>query len=277
MRDLNTKPDGTELAECADSLHDEYVVSLSGVKAALPARYKHAARQVLLRCAGLTSAGSGVRCPCCGGSFRKFARFHRESDQCPGCEALMRHRAIVLYLQNVWQVAQNGGDLLQVAPAPGVRAWLLSRPSLRCVSIDIEPGVADIQGDVTALPFEESSFDLALCIHVLEHVADDGAAIRELFRVLKPGGKALIQVPPSSLEVTLEDPSVTSPKERERLFGQYDHVRLCGADYERRLASPGFAVERVDYVEQVGPTAQATFGLRVGEPFYVCAKPHPSA
>jgi SAM-dependent methyltransferase len=254
-------------------LHDEEVVSLSAVKAALPARYKHAARQALLRIEALASAGSGVTCPCCSGTFRRFARFHRESDQCPRCGALMRHRAVVLYLRDVWEVVGARGDFLHVAPAGGVRAWLSSHPSIRYVSIDLEPGMADIQADVTDLPFADRSFDLVLCIHVLEHVPDDRAAIRELFRVLRPGGQALIQVPPSSLEETFEDSSVMSPKERERLFGQYDHVRLCGADYGQRLETPGFSVERVDYVEQLDPEARVHFGLRVGEPFYVCAKP----
>jgi SAM-dependent methyltransferase len=108
---------------------------------------------------------------------------------------------------------------------------------------------------------------------VLEHVPDDRKAIAELYRVLRPGGTALIQVPPSNLEVTAEDPSVTDPAERERLFGQHDHVRLCGADYKARLEEPGLEVEVVDYAAQLEPSTQARFGLRAGEPFYVCFRP----
>jgi SAM-dependent methyltransferase len=257
-------------------LQTEFAFSVPALKAALPTRFKQTLRGSFLRVTSLFNAGSRVECPVCERHFRKFARFHGANDQCPGCGALMRHRAILLYLQDVVHLTETDGDVLHVGPAEAVRRRLSSSPPLRYLSLDIDPALADVQGDVTDLRFRDESFDFALCVHVLEHVPDDRSAIGELYRVLRPGGRALIQVPPSSLEVTFEDPSVTSPTERERLFGQHDHVRVCGADYDHRLAEPGFSVELVDYVAQLEPRAQARYGLRVGEPFYLCTKPPPT-
>jgi len=243
------------------------------LKARVPARYKHAARHAFLRACSLVNLGSQVECPVCDRHYRKFARFHGEHDQCPGCSSLMRHRAIVLYLLDVLKLGERELALLHIGPAESVSGRLSSLESLDYLSADLEPGIADVQADITDLYFDPSSFDFVLCVHVLEHVPEDRKAISELYRVLRPGGTALIQVPPSNLEVTAEDPSVTDPRERERLFGQFDHVRLCGSDYKGRLEEPGFDVEMVDYPALLEPSTRARYGLRVGEPFYVCVKP----
>ena len=111
-------------------------------------------------------------------------------------------------------------------------------------------------------------------MHVLEHIPDDRKALAEFFRVLRPGGHAIFQVPPSDLQTTREDYDVvTDPGERERRFGQYDHVRLCGADYPERIAEAGFDVERVDYVAELDEPVRRRHGLRPGEPFDLCVKP----
>ena len=258
-------------------LHHEGVLSVPALKAALPARYKAAARRAFLRLASVLNVGSRVTCPVCDAHYRKFARFHGENDQCPRCGSLMRHRALLLYLRDVERMAESDRDVLHVGPGQALRAWLSSLPELRYLCVDIDPEFADLQADITALPFEESSFDYILCTHVLEHVPDDRAGIAELYRVLRPGATALIQVPPSELEETREDVSITDPKDRERLFGQHDHVRLCGADYRLRLEEPGFRVEIVDYPDELGPASRGQYGIRVGEPFYVCVKPAAAA
>ncbi|MGH2921561.1 MAG: class I SAM-dependent methyltransferase [Gaiellaceae bacterium] len=219
------------------------------------------------------NAGSRVSCPCCGSRFRKFARFHGLNDQCPSCGSLMRHRAVTLYLRDVLQVPETGADVLHVGPGPSIRRWLVSLPDVRYVSTDIDPHIADVAADITDLPFADDSQDLIICLHVLEHVPDDRKAISELFRVLRPGGIAVIQVPPSPFEETLEDPAVTDPRERERRFGQFDHVRLCGADYHQRLQEPGFEVTREDHAAGLDLPTRALFQVYAGEPFYVCVKP----
>jgi SAM-dependent methyltransferase len=185
----------------------------------------------------------------------------------------MRQRVVTLYLRDVLRVPETGGDVLHVGPAPSVGGWLASFPQVRYVSVDLNSPLADVKADITDLPFPDDSHDLVVCLHVLEHVPDDRQAIRELFRVLRPGGKAVIQVPPSPFDETLEDPTVTDPAERERRYGQYDHVRLCGADYLERLEEPGFEVTREDYAEHFDLASRALYEIHAGEPFYVCMKP----
>jgi SAM-dependent methyltransferase len=254
------------------------VVALGpALKARVPSRYKAAARHVFLRVSSLLNTGSQVECSVCDRRYSKFARFHGENDQCPGCGSLMRHRAIVLYVRDVLHLAERRLSVFHIGPAESVRGRLSRLDSIDYLSADLEPGKADVEADITNLQFDSGTFDFVLCVHVLEHVPEDRKAISEMHRVLRPGGTALIMVPPSDLAVTAEDPSVTSPTERERLFGQHDHVRLCGVDYKDRLEEPGFEVQVVDYPEQLGPETRARYGLRVGEPFYICDKPPAAA
>jgi SAM-dependent methyltransferase len=249
------------------------VMSVPAVKAAIPSRYRLAARTAFLRVSAVTNAGRGVACPCCGKRMRKFARFHGVNDQCPGCGSLMRQRAVQLYLRDVLRVPERGDDVLHVGPGPALVRWFKTLDGLRYVTFDLDSPLAMIRGDATNLPFDGESFDLLVCLHVLEHIEDDRAAIHEFFRVLVPGGKALIQVPPSDLDETFEDPALTTPEDRERAFGQWDHVRICGRDYGERLTEAGFVVSEEDYVERLEPAQRTTYGLRTGEPFYVCTKP----
>jgi SAM-dependent methyltransferase len=247
--------------------------SLAHLKASVPSRYKLAARSAYLRMAAVTTAGSRHECPCCGRRMGRFARFHGAYDQCPGCGSLMRHRSLLLYLRDVVRIGGRPLSLMQVAPNRGVMRWLEARPALELVSVDLSSPLAAVRADITDLPFEDESFDMVICAHVLEHVPDDRKAIAELFRSLRPGGTAILQVPPSDLEETFEDPSITDPRERERLFQQYDHVRLCGADYLDRIGEAGFDVTRVDYPATLEPATRELYGLRPGEPFYLSVKP----
>ncbi len=252
------------------------MVSVAALKAAVPPRYKQAARRAYLRAAAITNAGTAVSCPCCGRQMRQFARFHGEHDQCPGCGSLMRHRALLLLLRDRYHLAARNARVLHVGPARAVAAWLGSQGRLDYVSADLDSPIARIHADATDLPFEDASFDFVISVHVLEHIPEDRKALSEFFRVLRPGGQAIFQVPPSELETTREDEGITDPQERERLFGQYDHVRLCGADYPARIAGVGFEVEREDFVAGLDEPIRRRHGLRVGEPFDLCVKPSPS-
>jgi hypothetical protein len=254
-------------------MHHPRVSSVAALKAAVPPRYKQWARRLFLRVSAVASKGSGVECPCCGREARRFARFHGEHDQCPGCGSLMRHRALLLLLRERLRVHEQGGRLIHVGPGPAVGAWLRSRETIDYVSVDLDSPLADVQADACDLPFEDGSFDMAVCVHTLEHIPDDAQALRELHRVLRPGGLAVLQVPPSDLAETREDPSVTDPAERERLFGQYDHVRLYGADFPDRVAEAGFEVERIDLVAELPEELRTRYVLRTGEPFEICVRP----
>ena len=125
-------------------------------------------------------------------------------------------------------------------------------PHLTYVTADLESPLADVKLDIQDMPFPEGEFDMIICNHVLEHVPDDRKAIREIFRVLKKGGSAILQVPTSyTMEQTYEDPSITSSAEREKHFRQKDHYRLYGKDYLLRLTEAGFRIPGKNYLDEL--------------------------
>jgi SAM-dependent methyltransferase len=127
--------------------------------------------------------------------------------------------------------------------------------------------------DVTRIEFPDAQFDLVICNHVLEHVPDDSLAMREICRVLKPDGRAILQVPISQrLTTTLEDPSITDPHDRERVFGQWDHVRVYGPDYTERLCHAGFSVDIVDPVQRWGIDTVLRLRLNPREKLFIGRK-----
>jgi SAM-dependent methyltransferase len=133
-------------------------------------------------------------------------------------------------------------------------------PGVHYRSADLEPGRADEQVDVTNIPWPDECVDFIVCSHVLEHVPDDRAAMRELRRILTPDGLAVIEVPVLA-EVTVEDPSVVDPHERLRRFGQVDHVRVYGPDVYDRLTEAGFAVSHHDVRDLTTTSERSRFGL----------------
>lgn len=211
----------------------------------------------------LALAGRGRQCPCCGARWRRFATFNgREDALCLRCGSLERHRALVLFLRSEG-LPRPGESVLHFAPEPSIARALAADPSY--VSVDIEPGLADVAADISDLPFEDESFGLIVCSHVLEHVADDAGALAELRRVCAPGGRVLVMVPRDPGVPTDEDPTLADPAERRRRFLQEDHVRLYGSDLESRLEAAGFAVEvRVPALES-GPDGARLYGLRRGD------------
>jgi SAM-dependent methyltransferase len=186
----------------------------------------------------------GVRhvCPVCRTPLRSFVAAHPNglpAARCPRCDALQRHRLLWLFLEREMAPA---GRVLHLAPEGGIARRLRRMPGVEYVSGDLEPGAAMLTLDLERLELPDASFDLALCSHVLEHVGDDRAAMRELHRVLRPGGTLVVQVPTYG-EHTDEDPSVVSAEARRARFGQADHVRVYGADVEDRLREAGFDVD----------------------------------
>jgi len=130
-----------------------------------------------------------------------------------------------------------------------------------------------VKADICNLPFKENEFDVILCNHVLEHIPDDTMAMQELFRVLKPKGMAILQIPQDlSLETTFEDHTITDKKERAIIFGQYDHVRVYGRDYFNKLRDIGFTVEEVDYTATLSNKDITKYCLAKGEIIPVCFK-----
>jgi SAM-dependent methyltransferase len=192
--------------------------------------------------------GSEVFCPICENSLRRFLDAGyptRAGVKCPACFSLERHRMIWLFLQrktNLFDGAPKG--MLHIAPEIALGRRLRRVPGLEYLSGDLDSPEAMMKVDITDLPFEDGHFEVIYCSHVLEHVPDDITAMQEFYRVMLPGGWAILQVPITA-EITFEDLSVTDPAERLRLFGQHNHVRRYGLDYMDRLKSVGFSVDLV--------------------------------
>ena len=146
--------------------------------------------------------------------------------------------------------------------------------SLDYITIDLNSPIADIKADICQLPFNSNSFDFILCNHVLEHINDDLKAMHELFRVMKPGGMGVFQIPlDMNRKITFEDNSIINRKERTEIFGQYDHVRIYGMDYFKRLETCGFRVEKVDYTKTLSDKEISKYCLNKGEIIPVVYKP----
>ena len=177
------------------------------------------------------------------------------------------------------------GSVLHFAPETVTAKLLKNQANLDYVSGDLQPGLAMEVMDITAIPRPDETFDLVLCNHVLEHISDDRRAMTELFRVLKRGGRAYMQHPIDfGLASTHEDPAVTTREARLREFGQEDHVRTYGRDFENRLRSAGFDVEHRDYVEELPGAVVERLALRNGprreqrgSDIFICARPEPLA
>jgi SAM-dependent methyltransferase len=215
-------------------------------------------------------------CPCCGECFEKFQPHKgRESAKCPRCKARERHRLLWLYLKNKTNLFHDRLRVLHFAPERWFKG-LSSFPKLDYLSADLEPGRAMVTMDITQISLPDNSVDAIICSHVLEHVADDRGAMREMYRVLATGGWATILVPiKSTQQTTLEDFSVVSPEERTLLFGQADHVRRYGSDIKNRLEEAGFAVKPEDYTRELSGEVIKRYGLKplYGGPIFRCVKP----
>jgi len=217
-------------------------------------------------------SGTAVSCPVCERSFKSWLGRH-EHGLCPYCRSSCRHRLLSMHLAETCANEEKPLDTLFFAPDWGMEKWLRRRRQFRCATTDLgAPGV-DFHSDITQLPSADESYDLILCSHVLEHIPDDSKAIAEIYRVLRPGGRAMIQIPwNSASESTDEDPSVTDIRERERRFGQFDHVRMYGRDVIDRLGRPGFQVEVLNLVRCLDVSEARRLGLWDDE-IFVCKKP----
>ena len=161
--------------------------------------------------------------------------------------------------------------MLHVAPEAQLSRLFQEADCIDYLSADLSSPTAMVTMDITDIRYADDSFDVIYCSHVLEHVVDDIGAMRELYRVLKPGGWAVLQVPISS-GTTFEDPTVTSPEAREELFGQDDHVRRYGHDYVERLVAAGFSVLVDGFVRELSDQEIIRFGLTRSEDVYFCRK-----
>ena len=220
--------------------------------------------------------------PIDGKSYRKFLPYGyenvRENVLAPGTLSLERHRLFWLYLKNETSFFDSSRTqklrVLHFAPEQAFLKKFRKLNHIAYTTTDLLSPIADVKADICNLPFDENSYDFIICNHVLEHIPDDTQAMLELYRVLSPGGTAILQVPYEKERLTtFEDDSITDPKERARIFGQYDHVRVYGMDYFKKLASIGFKVDPVDYTDHFSEDEIEQYRLPKGELLPVCEKP----
>ena len=194
--------------------------------------------------------------PIDGNTFRAFLPYGynkiRNNVLSPSTYSLERHRLLWLYLKNETSFFKAKLKVLHFAPESALMNQFKKLKNLSYDTIDLNSPIADIKADICDLPFLDNSYDFILCNHVLEHIVDDNKAIRELYRVLKKNGIGIFQVPIDyNRDTTFEDFSITNKKERNKLFGQYDHVRIYGLDFFDRLQKAGFSVERCEYTSKL--------------------------
>jgi len=208
--------------------------------------------------------------PIDGKSFRTFLPYGYEKQRpnilSPSTLSLERHRLLWLYLQQKTNFFTAELKVLHFAPEQCFLKRFKQLKNLDYTTTDLLSPIADIKADICNLPFDDNSYDVILCNHVLEHIPDDTKAMKELYRVMKPGGYGIFQIPQDlSRDKTFEDDSITDKAERARIFGQYDHVRIYGLDYFDKLRTIGFKVDEVDYTSELTTAEVDKFRLAKGE------------
>lgn len=208
--------------------------------------------------------------PIDGKRFKTFLPYgygkQRNNVLSPSTLSLERHRLLWLYLKQETDFFTAPKKVLHFAPEQCFLKRFKALKNLDYTTTDLVSPIADVKADICNLPFEDDSFDVILCNHVLEHIPDDTKAMQELFRVMKPGGMGIFQIPQDlNRETTFEDDTITDKAERAKIFGQYDHVRVYGRDYFNKLRSIGFKVEEVDYTATFSEADIERFCLAKGE------------
>lgn len=221
--------------------------------------------------------GNNYTDPIDGRSFKSFLPYgygkQRNNVLSPSTLSLERHRLLWLYLKNETDFFTKQQKVLHFAPEQAFYKRFRKMKNLDYTTTDLESPLADVKADICDLPFQDNAFDVIFCNHVLEHIPDDTKAMQELFRVLKPNGMAILQIPQDlSREHTFEDNSITDRKERSKIFGQYDHVRIYGRDYFNKLRAIGFDVNEANYTATLSEDDISKYCLAKGEIIPVCNK-----
>lgn len=244
----------------------------------VPRKYLQRVSTVGVRIAGLFYQGNAVQCPICDKRYRKFLPYGRikprENALCPSCLSLERHRLMWLYLKEKTSFFAKNLDVLHIAPEVCFIKQFEKIHGERYITADIESPLAKVKMDIHQIPFSADTFDVVLCNHVLEHVRDDIKAMQEIHRVLKPGGFAILQVPFFNPvpETTFADNTITDKREREKLFGQDDHVRKYGRDYSSRISQSGLIPKEDPFANNLDEQMRKRYGVVKGEIIYVGEK-----
>jgi len=220
--------------------------------------------------------GNNVYCPICNNGFKKFLPYGNvgaTNRLCPKCLSLERHRLLWLYLNNKTNFFTANLKVLHIAPEQAFYKRFRNLKNLEYITADLKSPLADIKMDIQNIPIEDNTYDAVICNHVLEHVENEFKATSEIYRILKKGGWAILQVPIDfNREITYEDHTITNPKDREKHFGQYDHLRFHGLDYPIRLKKSGFKVIEDNYISDFDDKTIEYYRLPKHEIIYFCIK-----
>jgi predicted SAM-dependent methyltransferase len=233
--------------------------------------------EIFLTLRALFFIGKKYTCPVCGWRLRAFTRGgfsfkRRHLGYCPRCHAKARHRRIWLFLKQKTILFTDNLRLLHVSPHYSLSRKLTTLKNIDYIGVDIAHRQnISAKMDITDMPIHTDSFDAIICVHVLEEIIEDRKALREFFRILKPGGWAMISVPTSLDQKTYEDPAITKPEEREKAFGEVDHVRIYGYDFIDRIKECGFQVH-IDLNKDVKQDIIEKYALRNDENIFLCKK-----
>lgn len=228
-------------------------------------------------------AGNNVVCNICKRSYKIFEPFKNvENEKCTNCISMKRHRLLYRFLQDRTYLFQTSDrlKLLHFAPEKAYYKIFSKKENIEYYPCDLEPEnyvfnrkSRIYKKDITNIDFDDNTFDVILCNHVLEHILDDATAMQELYRVMKKGAWGIFQVPIDfKRATTYEDFSKTTPAERYIAFGQVDHVRWYGKDYPNRLRNAGFEVSEIKYTDEFSEEEKFKYGFPEKESIYLCYK-----
>lgn len=243
----------------------------------VPRHYQQVFAAFVLKSIAIFYKGNVFEDPISGKKYRKLLPYGRLQSRpnalAPHTLSLERHRLIWLYLKNRTDFFVNHKRVLHIAPEYCFIKAFKKQPNLNYLTGDLISPWADVRMDVQNIPFHDSTFDVVICNHVLEHVDDDKKAMMELYRVMKHGGFGIFQVPLDySISKTIEDESVNTPELREIHYKQRDHLRLYGKDYGDRLRNAGFDVTEDNYVNSLPKDLISRYALPKDEILYICKK-----
>ena len=232
----------------------------------------------ILKIVGVFYLGNRFTDPISGKSYRKLLPYGRITTRknalAPHSMSLERHRLIWLYLKERTKFFTAKNRVLHIAPEYCFIKKFSQLPNIDYVTADLNSPWAKLKLDIQDMPIPDNSFDVILCNHVLEHVPNDAKAMSELFRVMKPYGFGIFQVPIDvTLNKTLEDKTINTPALRELHYGQRDHVRQYGQDYPQKLREAGFIVTEDNFIDSLPKELATRYALPMDEVIYLCVKP----
>ena len=243
----------------------------------IPRHYLQHVSHFFLQIFSLFLRGNKYEDPINGITYRKLLPYgrlkSRENALAPDSMSLERHRLMWLFLKERTNFFNSNLKFLHIAPEYCFIKIFKNMKNLDYTTGDLISPWADVKMDVHNIPFAENTFDVVICNHVLEHVDDSDVVMKEFYRVMKPGGWGIFQVPIDlESKTTKEDKSIIDPKERERLYWQSDHLRLFGLDYPDKLRNAGFKVTESNFINQIEKDLVFRYALPKDEIIYLCEK-----